>query len=301
MGSIVSPPFLQAHRHISVGPWIISDRAENRLLSEVEPSFDAASILTLTREVKVRVAELLQACHLPPTSALRLGVSWFCDETWVRRTGSSIDLTAADDSKPLTLSVALSGIEATGATEIITRVVLAAPGKALDPLAAVHAGSILAQSSTTVRLGSESIERFPTEIVDFSQTIWAPPAAGWQIVWGSGDWELPFLSAVRICINSSHDTIRTAATREPPTPVDSIVQSAIRFDTALHLISRALRDDDFITRPDEFPPRSAGAVVRTLIRLLFEDEEMTGLRSALEQRPEHFSAELQARLGIFSQ
>jgi hypothetical protein len=179
-----------------------------------------------------------------------------------------------------------------------TSVILPVSLKPESSLTAHLAGSVLYEEKETLRLDARS-SMFPAEALDFGETLWAPADAGWQLSWNPLALEQPFLGSVRLLVNSRHSRVSGAVGSSAPTPEDKAIQETIYFDVARSLILGALAEDEFIERGGQYPEGSCGRAIYSLIQLLFPGDPLLGLKGAAIQHPEHFGAELQARLRSF--
>jgi hypothetical protein len=202
------------------------------------------------------------------------------------------------DSNEIILRGTVRGGDIVGSIRVETLLLLGAERLIPEPLTATRPGSILWHDSAVVAVEGEA-PRFPIEVIDFASVVWAPSDAAWLLSWNSYDLHQPFLGAVRLFINSTHNGVVRAASGNGMDAESAAIRSAIYYDTGRSLIRGALSNEDFLANPDEYEPASVGSTVAQLLRLLFPGDSFLELRNMLVERTEYFDSLLQARLQLF--
>lgn len=259
---------------------------------------DYLSTIQVRRHLSVDAEGVRRDCGLPAHMPLLVSASWSSAGTFVKRRLAQIELSGRDILQRFDLSGEIPGAEVAGTLQIETSIMLACDNAQAAALIANYAGSVLARDRHAVYL-DESTSRFPVEIVDFNAGFWANPEAGWRLSWNSLDMEAPFLRSIRLFVNAGHTRVVQAVSDEPPSPEAKAIRDAIYFDVARSLILGALKNDEFVSRGGNYGDGTCGRAIYTLIQLLFPGDGLDGLKSAAEQRPEHFGSDLQGKLRVF--
>ncbi|MES2187193.1 MAG: hypothetical protein V4505_21775 [Pseudomonadota bacterium] len=299
MKSVVIWPFrIASAGRVATTPWTTFEQGGFVPLPEVVPGLDYSSVLEVRRTVRIDVDGLRADCGLPGDAELALSTSWHSAGTALRRPISNMPLPCTGAKVEVEVAGQVSADAIAQYLTLHTKVVLARALIHDDRTVARYPGSALWEDLQKVTLDSVT-SLFPVELVDLPGSAWAQPDAGWILSWNTYELERPFLGSVRLYVNSKHTEVAKAVVGPVLTRDAQVMRQAIYFDVARSLVLGSLHDSEFILRSDEYPPDSIGRVVRDIIQRLWPGEELSGLRSTAETSPEHFNAELQARLGIF--
>lgn len=299
MKSIVIWPFRVASaERISATPWTILAQGAVVPLPELLPGPEYGSTLDVRRTVRINVDRLRVDCGLPGDAELTLAASWHSAGTALRRQFSNTPLPKTGAAVEVEVTGLVPADAITQYLALRTRIVLARQLTHNDRTIARHAGSALWEDLHKVALDSLT-SLFPVELVDLAGSAWAQPDAGWFLSWNTFELERPFLGSVRLYVNSNHPVVAKAVVGAAVTPDAAVIRQAIYFDVARSLVLGVLNDSDFMQRAEEYPADSVGRVVLDIIRRLWPVEVLSGVKNLAESSPEHFNAELQARLGIF--
>jgi len=299
MKSVVIWPFRVATaERVVATPWMTVEKGAAVPLPESLVGLDFGTALEVRRTVRIDIDGLRADCGLPASAELALAISWHSAGTALRR--PMFNTLLSSGSGPVDVEVA--GEVPTDAIAqhlaLHTKVMLARPLTYDDRTVARHAGSAFWEDLYKVTLDPVT-SLFPVELVDLPSSGWAEPNAGWFLSWSTFDLDRPFLGSVRLFINSKHTEVARAVIGPALTRDAWIMRQAIYFDVARALVLGVLHDSDFMQRRGEYPADSVGRVVRDIIGRLWPSEELSGLKNLAESSPEHFNAELQARLEIF--
>ncbi|HEX6705326.1 MAG TPA: hypothetical protein VF169_11250 [Albitalea sp.] len=299
MKSIVVSPFRTADTdRVTAAPWMTIADGSLIPLPQVVDGMDYTTTLELRREVRVDVDGIRADCGLPPGAELILSVSWHSAGTALRRPLFNSQLPVDSGSVGVSVAGQVAADAIAGHLTLRTRILLARALCHEEAMVARHAGSELWAENHRVALDSVT-SLFPVELVDLSGAIWAQPDAGWILSWNTYELDKPFLGSVRLYVNSNHAPVARAVVGPALTRDAAVLRQAIYFDVARSLILGALNDSEFIQRAEDYPPDSTGRVVRDMIQRLWRGETLAGLKNTAETSPDHFNAELQARLEIF--
>jgi hypothetical protein len=280
------------------GQWEARSADQPMPLPHVLAGLDYGTSLRLRRELIIDIDGVRADCGLSKEAPLLAAASWVSSGTMLRRNLASAALDEQGNACLLELSGVVSGDSIAGSLRIDTSILIARQHVDGDPLAARLAGSVLLQESQTIELDS-SEAFFPVEVADFSKGFAMNPDAGWRLSWNVHALDQPFLGSVRLFINAAHQRVARAVSTDSPSPDASAIRSAIYFDVARSLILSALGHEEFVERNGDYAKGSAGRVICSMIQMVFPGDSLNGLASAAEQRPEHFSTDLQGRLRLF--
>jgi hypothetical protein len=292
-GLVRARPHLMARPdRVEVGPW--SDVSGTPLTDQPLVGWDPSVDMRLTRSIRVDAASIRRDCALPVAAPLTLAVAWACPATSLR--GATTRVVSPDLGGEV--GVELVGAELSGQVIVLTQVVLSSRVDGESQIAPTLAGSILWEDEQVVALQGRSA-RFPMEWVDFAASGWLPAGAGWFLDWSPDEPEMPAMGAMRLYINSGHESLSGALVSVDPTPAELVVREAIEFDVARTLVTRALASDEFWRNNGETELGSAGNSVATLIGALFPNDTVDGLRAKWRADPQRIELQLQAATGLF--
>lgn len=278
---------------VEVGPWI-PDGSGVPVTDQPLVGWDPSVDLRLTRSVRVDAAGIRRDCALPETVPLSLAIAWACSATSLR--GATARAVTSDLVGEA--AIELVGAELSDQVLVRTQVVLSSRTEGLSPIAPMLAGSILWEDEQIVVLEGRSA-RFPMEWLDFPASGWLPAGAGWFLDWSPEEPEMPAMGAMRLYINSGHESLHEALVAGNPTPAELVVREAIEFDVTRTLVTRALASDEFWRNNGESELGSAGEAVSALIGALFPNDTLEGLRAKWRADPQRIELQLQAATGLF--
>ncbi|WP_435280662.1 hypothetical protein [Streptomyces koelreuteriae] len=289
-------PFLQpAPQVLTCGPWQIDDNEGTGELPALLPDWDPQADLALSRHVTVDHPRALADCRLPADTPLALVVDWHSSAA--HYTGSAFRRLVVD-ATTLTVQIKLSGTDLGGTLVIYTRLVLADDvprPEAAPPFTPIHAGEILCEQSTEVRLEG-SASRFPISVIDF-------PLHGFDenARWALGlpeDPAVPVTGGIRLYLNRTDTELVTAATRAAaPTSMQRRQLETMYDDVARQLVEACLRPvwrDAVTDAADE--PGSLAESLTVLVSNLFHGASLQTVATWREAEPSVFAAALQGAL-----
>lgn len=260
------------------------------------PDWDAALSVHVSAAVEIDVSSVLEDCHLPLDSVLRLSLTWHSDGTGLRGRGTYIDLNPHLTGQTLNLEVQINGAVLAKSVTISVILVLIESGTGSELLAPKLPGSLLWYSEKTILLEGEGT-RFPMEVIDFADSAWLPENAAWFLDWDPDDFDQPVLGAVRLYINLRHERVKQAVSGL--NKLDRAIREAIRFDVARVMIAAALNNEEFMSQPDTYPDGTIGAALRRLLYILFPGESFQTVQKQFYHYPQHFEGRLQHSLKLF--
>jgi hypothetical protein len=295
MPRAVAPPFPTAPDDaVSVGPWMRRAGGATEEVVERIPEWDPEMRLVLSRSVEVNPNAVRAACALGEGSRLALVVSWRSSHTGGRGVGDPVELDrAGSTSAGLELDGRLLG----GDLELVTALVLRSAGNDPGNLAATRPGSILWRDRAVVALEGEA-GRFPVSLLPFSRSAGLDSDAGWALEWNVADLDMPARAAVRLLINSESPEIVATVRSDSPDPAREAVRAMIRHDIAGTLLRGTLTDSEFVAGRVGVEAGTLGRVIRDLIGVRWPGESVRSLAARLQERPERFLTEVQARFGL---
>lgn len=279
---------------IVFGQWSIHSDDGPHPLPAFLPHWDPAITIQALVSVQIDCQGIALDCGLDADARLRLAAIWHSTGTVLSGPGDVIDLDVQSPLEHHVLQVQVDGTRAAQMVNLNAQLLLLHPGHAPQPFAPVQPGNILAAHMQSIRLEGEG-SRFPVQVVDFRHTAYAT-TAGWALYWDEEDLHRTFLGSVRLNINAQHLHLVQAVSQRRPESEG--VREAIRFDVARTLIRGALRNDEFVTKPDSFSPDSVGAAIRELIERCFPNTPIQQCREIMRYRLD-FETRLQAGLQIF--
>jgi hypothetical protein len=275
------------------GAWQIVCDGEAVDLGTALEHWDQATDLKLIRQISVNVERVREDAGLPPDARIYLLASWQSELSYLRGTGTRIELPPDGEVQLFTIDIDLAGQDLSGSVYLRTSLVL---GENLprEPLRAYRAGTLLWNDE--VRLVLEGAgARFPMELVSFSRSGWQLPAgAAWKLEWDSEALELPVLGGLRLFLNEDHPRVQKMVT-EPDSSEAEVMRETVHFDIGRQLIRGALESEAFL-ETDDWPEDSVGRMISRLLKVRFDREPPAAIRGRMRSSPEQFDAELQARL-----
>jgi hypothetical protein len=280
-------------------PWVLAHGGSSEALPAFLPHWDYNSDLVLVRTVVVDVGGVRHDCSLNDGDPLRIAAVWRSTGTALRGCLFRSDLPLGGGLHSVSLFGEVPAKDLAGEVEVETHVLVPTARATAEPLSPHYAGSVLWTDAVTVVLEGNA-PRFPVELVDFQTVLWAPhPDASWYVSWNRYDLDQPMLGSVRLFVNARHPRVVRAMSQDAQDGEARVIRSAIYYDVGRSLIRAALNDDQFLENPEAFSPGTIGRAVARLLRFLFPTDSPTSVRSAMQERPEHFDSDLQAKLRLF--
>ncbi len=277
---------------VELGPWLLEDEAEWRLLPRYLPDWDYQTDLALRRRLQVDLDRLRNESWLEPGVPIAVVVEW--------RTSTAQFIGCAyraviPESAEMTIDFVLAGTDLSGRLTLTTRVVVAKSVETGRAFVAKHGGDVLLEDSADVDLQGTA-SRLPVYVVDFAEQG-LDEDASWHVEI-SPDPSQPAASGVRLYLNKDHSEIVDAAVRAAkPTPVQKRLLGWLRADVARTLVEAGLRAD-WLTQLPSFvdDPESLGASVAALISNLFGEEHPEAIAQLRDTDPGRFGSRLQGAL-----
>ncbi|HEU5379096.1 MAG TPA: hypothetical protein VFV38_27035 [Ktedonobacteraceae bacterium] len=279
---------------IRIGEWSLLRDGDAEPLGELLPGWDPAVNLQVAVDVWLDLEGIYQDCHLGSDAVLRLAAVWESTGTVLRGHGELINLQRHSTPLEIRLTAAVEGIKLAGKLDLSVNLVLLRPSTEVQPFAAKIPGSILAQQTQSVLLEGEGA-RFPTEVIDFTNTHY-PSEAAWALYWDPDNLDQTISGEVRLYINARHKRVVRAVS--DTLPEDEGIREAVRFDVARTMIYGALNNLAFVEEPDTYKSGTSGAAVRNMLQLYFPETPFSQLRTN-SQQPQSFDPKLQERLRLF--
>ena len=293
----IFPYLLPSSERISVTEWRQQINDEEAPLQELLSHWDPGMSLHVLIMAAVDIDAIRTDCHLTSDDILRLAITWYSPGTGLRGHGGYIDLSSSS-SFPLKLDLCIPGELLADRVRIEVCLVLARTGKSTFALAPRRPGSILWREEKTIILEGQA-SRFPTELIDFSESPYLPENASWYLEWDWEDFNQMALGSMRLLINSKNDRVKRAVTET--NAADEVIRDIIRFDVGRTMIIGALNNDAFVQSSASYVDGSVGSFTRRLLRTLFPEEDLEGIVQLYQQNRSIFESELQARFKLFQE
>ena len=296
MMRIESAPFLRiGSGKVVPGPWM-NLRTGLVIPADGLDGWDPSVDLELERQVSIDLDGARAGAGLTDADRLTCAATWHCPVTTLRGAGSRVDV--VDSKTTLRVRLTIPGSELAGRVSLRTLVTLGQGGGGNRPLAAIIPGSVLWEETTVLALEGRG-SRFPMEWLEFGRNGWLPGGAGWYLEWSPDEPEAPALGAVRLYLNEGHEVVRAAVTANPPEPHQQAIRRAIEFDVARSLILGALRADPAAWDKAAGEPGSIASVVNRLLRVVFPQESLEGLRNRYRTTPQRVEVKIQDGMRLF--
>lgn len=264
-------------------------------LPEALPDWDYQMNLHLRRALRVDLDRVRRQTGLSANAALMLSVVWTATGSNLSGPAQQIRLSQGGIST-VECDVRLRGADLGGLLLLDTALVLAERMNDARPSSPRRAGSVLWSDRETLRLQGDA-PQFPMAVIDFARTSF-PDDAAWHLQI-SGGLESATMGALLLLVNEQNTVTATAFQNAgKPRPVDRVVLSAVKADTARIMVEHALAHDEFVEDAD-FPDGSLGATLLGLFDQLFPGQSITDVRLRHRQSPALFSSDLQAAVKIF--
>jgi hypothetical protein len=276
--------------------WMLKAGDELREAPPYLDGWDYNTVLNLTREVQVNVADVRGQANLSPEMSLALSVSAFSTSTWMRKHVFSHALTA--DVEDVTIEVALAGEDLGGNLRLSTSIALSTWGRSEEPFVAHLPGSVLWADRYEIRLEGDA-PLFPISVIDFDRAGF-PPGAGWHLDIAK-DLAAPLHASLRLYLNSADSAVVAAFTNAGnPRPEDRMVTRAVFADVARVMVEHALSEDD-LRDTGQWDENSLGFALQNLLRRFFpHSDDLGAARDHRIEHPSDFSTELFAQIKVFS-
>ncbi len=300
MNRIIGVPYRRTGEdRIICEPWVLTHGGSSEALPPVLPHWDYNTDLVVARNVVVDAGGVRHDSVLTDADPVRVAAVWHSTGTALRGCLFQSDLPSGGGLHCVSMFGRIPGRELAGEVRLETHLLVPTGRAGAEPLSPLYAGSVLWSDTLTVELEGNA-PRFPVELIDFETVLWAPhPDASWYVSWNRYDLHQPMLGSVRLFVNARHPRVVRAMSQEAQDSEARAIRSAIYYDVGRGLIRAALYDEQFLENPEIFNPGTIGRAVARLIRSLFPTDSPRSLRSAMQERPEHFDSELQARLRLF--
>ncbi len=300
MNRIIGVPYRRTGEdRIVCEPWVLTHGGSSEALPVVLPHWDYNFDLVVGRNIVVDVGGVRLDCFLNDGDPVRVAAVWRSTGTALRGCLFQSDLPSGGGLHSVSMFGQVSGKDLAGDLRLETHVLVPTARAGVELLSPHYAGSVLWIDTLTVALEGNA-PRFPVELVDFDTVLWTPhPDASWYVSWNRYDLHQPMLGSVRLFVNARHPKIVRAMSQDAQDSEARAIRSAIYYDVGRSLIRAALHDAQFLENPEAFNPGTIGRAVARLIRAVFPTDSPRSVRNAMQERPEHFDSELQARLRLF--
>lgn len=199
-------------------------------------------------------------------------------------------LDAATD-QPTELRALLPGNTLSGRAQVRIDVLLAASTTSGSILSPSRIGSRLWSHETSVELEDGGDNRFPMEIVSFSQTF---PSSGhvnapWYLAWKPGGLAADFGGSIRLYINSDHQELTQRVISG-----DDLTLQSILGDVMVQMIAATLDTDDPAGQLSGCEEGSVGAQISAWLDLAFPRRSLSEIQNTRHSLPGHFHANIHA-------
>lgn len=177
-------------------------------------------------------------------------------------------------------------------------VLLAAPAENASILSPTRTGSRLWSQEFSVELEDGGDNRFPIEVVSFSQTFQHQRyvTAPWYLSWRPGGLAADFAGSIRLYVNSDQEELA-----EQVIDGNALTLQAILGDVMVQMVGAALDAEDLTEQLDSCEEGSVGAQIAGWLDLAFPGRELSEVRNIRRNLPGQFHASLHAaaELGDF--
>lgn len=264
-------------------------------------SWDYDVSLSARRRLRINVAAIRRACHLPQEAVLRAGVVWHSPGSSLRGSGTPVDLAPGADVQEVEVECRVDARDVTQRLRLRTVLVLGSGIANPLPLGARIPGCILWDDQKILQVEGLA-GRFPVEVLDFSNAGWLPAeSAGWFLDWSSESLDAPVLGGLRLLINSTHAKVMKAVQAVEPDPEDCAIRSAMRYDVGRAIVVGALENPDFVDAEERYEDESVGLAAWRLVKVCFPDTDFEFLRNLCLHRTFRLECMLQEKFGLFDE
>ncbi len=277
----------------NIGDLILENDSKQHPLPKFLTGWDYQTILRLSREAQVDVAEIRTATRLDGDVELRLGVLWSVAETGLRGRAADFTLSAGGEQS-IVIDCELPGRNLGGTLLLETRVFVARSPENPARYSASRAGSVLWSDRTRCRLQGDA-PLFPVAIVDFA-AFGFDTRAPWSLQIRP-DLDAPAMGAIHLLVNSKNQAVVDALAKAgDPLPEHEAILSTLYYDAGRTLVEFALSREEIAD--ETFDEDSLGVVLQGLLMSLFSPADAKSLRQLKDTDPTRWSADLAAGLGL---
>jgi hypothetical protein len=287
-------PWLQAGKDsVSADAWNYS-LSDSYLapLADFIKDWDYQSRLRVLRTIRVDLDKLHKDIAADPGNwefeiQVEIGTG---QGTLPRRMVSTTSLPIKAEDKSLELDITVPSADLSNQIILNTSLVLSKPCSTTSALSPRKAGARLWQDRRNCRLEGQDA-RFPMEAVSFRKLFPGRPQenALWYLRWDSQRLDRDFHGAIRLYVNSDHESFLERVRQEDESTLQVMLGSVMA-----QIVASVVTSDHSEEHLAMSEPGTLGAQINNWARLAFGDVPLKQVRSTLELRPGDFHAAMQA-------
>lgn len=289
-------PFLSLpDETVTLGRWMIAQTGRPLLpMKTMLEEWDYAADIELRGSILINMHAAARMLSIPEDElklavVLKIGTGRGRFPRVVKRVSSQLIDTATD--KPLDLRALVPGNTLSGRLHTRIEVLLAKSPINASILSPTRVGSRLWLHEFSVELEDGGDNRFPIEVVSFSETFpnHRHVTAPWYLSWRPGGLTADFNGSVRLYVNSDH-----AELAERVVDGDTLTLQAILGDVMVQMVGAALDAEDLAGQLDGCEEGSVGAQIAGWLELAFPGREVSELRNIRRNMPGSFHSSIHA-------
>ncbi|SLN77669.1 hypothetical protein [Oceanibacterium hippocampi] len=289
-------PFLSLpDEAVTLEGWMIGRAATHLLpMKPILHDWDYAADIELRGSISIDVTVAAKILAIPKEElklavVLKIGTGRGRFPRIVERVSSQLFDLATD--QPMDLSAIVPGNTLSGRLCARIDVLLAAPAENASTLSPTRIGSRLWSVEFSVELEDGGDNRFPIEVVSFSETFPSSRhvTAPWYLAWRPGGFGADFGGSIRLYVNSDHSELT-----ERVVEGDTLTLQAILGDVMVQIVGAALDAEDLAEHLDGCEEGSVGAQIEGWLQLAFPGRELSEVMTIRRSLPGLFHASIHA-------
>lgn len=289
-------PFLTlSDEAVSLGPLMIGQSGSPLVsIKPILEGWDYAADVELTGSISIDMrvaAEILAiaAEELKLAVTLKIGTGRGRFPRVMRRVSSRV--LDASSNQPTELRAIVPGYALSGRLFAGIDVLLAAPPANISMLSPNRIGARLWSREISVELEDGGEDRFPLEVVSFTQTFpnHLHRAAPWYLAWKPGGLAADFGGSIRLYVNSDHQELAQRVVSG-----DDVTLQTVLGDVMVQIIAASLDIEDLEEQLSRCEEGSVGAQISSWIALAFPRRSISEIRSMRHSLPGQFHASIYA-------
>jgi hypothetical protein len=289
-------PFLSlSDEAVTLGRWIIGQTGSHLLpMKPILDEWDYAADVEVRGSISIDMTVAAKMLAIPEEElklavVLKIGTGRGRFPRIVERVSSQLFDAATD--QPMELHAIVPGNTLSGRLHARIDVLLATPGENASILSPTRIGSRLWSDEFSVELEDGGDNRFPIEVVSFSETFPSHRhvTAPWYLSWRPGGLAADFGGSIRLYVNSDH-----AELAERVVDGDTLTLQTILGDVMVQMVGATLDAEDLAEQLDGCEEGSVGAQIAGWLDLAFPGRELSEVRNIRRSLPGHFHASIHA-------
>ncbi|MGO7585958.1 hypothetical protein ACC689_29155 [Rhizobium ruizarguesonis] len=280
---------------VTLGRWMIGKSGAPLLpMKLMLDEWDYAADIELISSISIDMRAAAKMLAVPEQElklavTLKVGTGRGRFPRVVKRLSSRV-LDAATD-QPTELRAVVPGNTLSGRMHVRIDVLLAAPTVNGSILSPKRVGSRLWSQEISVELEDGGDNRFPMEVVSFTQTFPnnGHVAAPWYLAWKPGGLAADFGGSIRLYVNSDHEELAQRVVSG-----DDVTLQAILGDVMVQMIAATLDTEDLAEQLSGCEEGSVGAQISAWLELAFPRRSLSEIQNMRRSLPGHFHANVHA-------